>query len=83
MPNTDATRDNGRSERECDSAILNLLLCDPCPWTEDEFAREIGYSFVGDALDRLHGEGFVHRLNEFVWPTRTARRANELCVGSV
>ncbi len=36
-----------------------------------------------DAVSRLQRTGLVHRSGEFVFPTRDARRANEMQIGSV
>jgi hypothetical protein len=64
-----------------DSAILNLLL-DPTlqgSLSVDEVAREMGeHVKTLDAIARLHGCGLIHRLDEFVFATRSARRSREL-----
>jgi predicted transcriptional regulator len=68
------------SERDHDKAVLELLLTDGSPWTVEEIIREIsgGRLDAIDAIARLAGAGLVHRLSEFVFPTRTARRADEI-----
>jgi hypothetical protein len=74
------------SEELRDNGVLNLMFCDSLsyPWSMDEFAREIGNRLaVEDSVRRLAETGLVHRLGEYIWPTRTARRANQLGVGSV
>jgi hypothetical protein len=72
------------SEEDRDSNVLNLMLCDsPWPWTVDEIAREL-HTRMGaeDSVGRLAGMGLVHRLGEFVFPTRAARRADQIGTGS-
>ncbi len=76
--------DDNVSEENRDLCVLNLMLCDsPWPWTVDEIACEL-HTRIGavDAVSRLVGMGLVHRLGEFVLPTRAARRADQLGVGS-
>lgn len=54
------------------------------PWSVSEIVRELGNEpDAHDAVARLAGTGLVHRLDEFVFPTRTARRAEELQIGTV
>jgi predicted transcriptional regulator len=68
-------------ERATDWALLALLLDpdDRLPWSTDEIAREIGdHLAVTDALKRLHRSGLIHRCEDFAFPTRTARRFEEL-----
>lgn len=67
-------------ERATDWAVLVLLLDGGCvPCSTDEIAREIGdQSAAIESLIRLHRAGLVHRCNEFVFPTRPARRFEEL-----
>jgi predicted transcriptional regulator len=73
------------SEEQIDNAVLGYLLYGPSwPWSVDELARELGHE--GNAIDavrRLTRTGLVHRFDEFVIPTRTARRAYELRIGTV
>lgn len=71
------------SEENRDLCVLNLLLCDsPWPWTVDEIVCELDTRIGAvDAVGRLSGMGLVHRFGEFVFPTRAARRADELGAG--
>jgi hypothetical protein len=49
-----------------------------------EIARELqDVSRVADGVRRVTDAGLVHRLDDFVFPTRTARRADEIEVGTV
>jgi len=58
------------------------MLDDSWPWSVDEIVREL-QDRIGahDSVRRLSEAGLVHRLGEFVFPTRTARRADQLGVG--
>lgn len=70
-------------DQDRDRNVLNLMLVDsPWPWSLDEIAREL-HSTVDaqDAIARLADAGLLHRLDEFVFPTRAARRADELGIG--
>ena len=53
------------------------------PWTVDELVREIQDEDAVDAVARLTEAGLVYRFGEFVFPTRTARRADEIKVGAI
>jgi hypothetical protein len=82
---SERTVERPASEEQRDSSVLNLLFCNASwPWSVAEIARELqDQDGTVDAVARLTEAGLVHRLGEFVFPTRTARRANELGVGSV
>jgi hypothetical protein len=72
------------SQEQTDNVVLTLMLCrEPWPWSVAEIARELGQSDAGDIVRRLTESGLVHRLGEFVFPTRTARRAAELESGGL
>jgi hypothetical protein len=78
----DAATDVAVDDRDRDRNVLTLLLDDPWPWSVDEIARELQNCLdAEDAICRLTGAGLVHRLGEFVFPTRTACRADQLGVG--
>jgi hypothetical protein len=69
-----------------DSAVLYRMLSDfpSFPWTVVELGREINDPLdAEDAVCRLVATGLAHRTGEFVWPTRSARRAHEIQTGSV
>lgn len=89
MSTADRSHHRGQAEREVsedqrDNTILNIMLCGPSyPWTVDELVREVQDSEAADAVARLAEAGLVHRFGEFVFPTRTARRADELQVGAI
>ena len=54
------------------------------PWTVEEVGRELaGPNDVIDGVGRLARAGLVHRFGEFVFPTRAARRAGEIEVGTL
>jgi hypothetical protein len=72
------------SDAACDCAVLDYMLLSPWPWTLEELGREVGdHTEAIDAVARLTGAGLVHRLDRFVFPTRVARRAEELRIGTV
>jgi hypothetical protein len=77
--------EKGLSEEQIDSTVLDFMLCgSDHPWSVSEIVRELGNEpDAHDAVARLTGTGLVHRLDEFVFPTRTARRAEELQIGTV
>ncbi len=65
-------------------AVLLLLFEDRSPWTLDELGRELrGRGDAADATSALARAGLVHRLGEFVFPTRAARRSDELYDGAL
>jgi hypothetical protein len=74
----------GLSEEHVDSTVLDFMLGDhSCPWTVHELGRELGHhSNAIDAVRRLTATGLVHRSGEFVFPTRAARRANDIRIGA-
>ena len=71
----------GERMDQLDSAILGMLILEPShrPWSVDEIAREMGKNPT-DSLRRLCGSGLIHRLDGFVWASRTAVRADEISV---
>jgi hypothetical protein len=59
--------------------VLLLLFDDRMPWTVDELGRELNSRVeAADAVASLAGAGLVHRLGDFVIPTRAARRSDEI-----
>ncbi|HTZ85645.1 MAG TPA: hypothetical protein VMB05_03165 [Solirubrobacteraceae bacterium] len=65
-------------------AVLLLLFEDRSPWTLDELGRELrSRGDATDATSALARAGLVHRLGEFVFPTRAARRSDELYDGAL
>jgi predicted transcriptional regulator len=72
------------SDEHLDCEVLHLMLHDhPSPWSLEELARELDdETNAADAVDRLQRAGLVHRLGDFVIPTRTARRAAQLQLGT-
>lgn len=61
--------------------LLDLLLTDESPglWSNEEIAVAMGDPVVAvDAVDTLHAAGLLHRLGDFVFPTRAAARYRRL-----
>ena len=69
-------------EERKDAAVIALVLHEAWPWSVQEIGREIrDQSDAIDSVRRLTDSGLVHRIGNFVFPTRTARRAAEIEVG--
>jgi hypothetical protein len=67
-----------------EKVVLILLLDDRLPWTLDELGRKLkDHTDAADAIATLSGDGLVHCLGEFVFPTRAARRSDELYDGAL
>jgi hypothetical protein len=67
-----------------DKLILHVLCEEFAPWTVEEVGRELDSpNDVIDGVGRLPRAGLVHRLGGFVFPTRAARRAGEIEVGTL
>lgn len=67
-----------------EKAVLILLLEDRYPWTVEELTRELNdRTDAVDAVASLAGDGLVHRLGDFVFPTRALRRSDELYEGAL
>lgn len=81
----ESLHDPCEAERRTDQTVLSLMFDDSAswPWSVDEIARELANpNDARNAVSRLAEHGLVHRLGEFVWPTRTARRAAEIEIGT-
>jgi hypothetical protein len=76
------TVEDGARPRNHEQAVLHLLLGEHLPWTVEEIVREVSCSNLAavDAVAGLAAAGLVHRFGDFVFPTRTARRADEIDV---
>jgi hypothetical protein len=67
-----------------EKAVLILLFEDRYPWKVEELTRELNHpTDAVDAIASLAGDGLVHRLGDFVFPTRAARRSDELYEGAL
>lgn len=78
-------RDRCEVERQIDNNILALMFLDShsWPWSVDEIARELdNHNEAADAIRRLTDHGLAHRLGDFIFPTRAARRAAEIEIGT-
>jgi hypothetical protein len=88
MPDQSTTRealhDPAETERNTDATILSLMLLEApsWPWSIEELGRELANpNAARNAVSRLVEHGLAHRMGDFVFPTRTARRAAELDFG--
>ncbi|HEY3759088.1 MAG TPA: hypothetical protein VGL37_04965 [Solirubrobacteraceae bacterium] len=78
MPAQQAELTPAERQRQLDSTILTMLVHEEALlWSVEEIAREIKTDPV-DSLERLQDGGFIHRLENYVWATRTAFIADEL-----
>lgn len=79
----DQDREMGVSAQSHEKTLLWLLLSDPGPWSLEELVREFDGDRIGteDSLGNLAASGLVHRFGEFAFPTRTARRADQIGLG--
>jgi predicted transcriptional regulator len=69
------------SEAQAQKAVLETLLDERFPWTVEELVRELSSERLDtiDAIASLEHAGLLHRIGEeFVFPTRAARRADEI-----
>jgi hypothetical protein len=72
--------DPSTAERQHDAVVLDLLLVEHDGlWSVDELKRLVGDAVsVEDALARLTALGLVHRLEDFVFATRSAAHVHKL-----
>ena len=86
MSTTASDNDDDRAEvhpiDRREKEVLYLLFQDPHPWTLDELTREVGKE-AETSVGALVGAGLLHRLGDFVMPTRAARRSDELHEGAI
>jgi hypothetical protein len=88
MPNHRIDRDefvDDVSEEDRDKAVLSMMLVGASwPWTVDEIACELDtQSGAEDSVERLSRAGLLHCFGPFVFPTRSARRAEQIGAGTV
>jgi hypothetical protein len=77
------TLDLAEQDELDDGMVLAVLLDSNQPglWSADELIRALGNRVsAADSLMRLERDGLVHRLGQFVFPTRAAVRAGEIQV---
>jgi hypothetical protein len=71
-------------ERQTDNLVLSVMLREESwPWSVEEIGRELAnQAEARDAVCRLAENGLVHRLGDFVFPTRAARRGAAIEIGT-
>lgn len=64
-----------------DRTVMLILLDREQPWPRsiEDLGRELGQD-PSDSVARLKGAGLLYTLAQFVWPTRAAVRAEQLCL---
>jgi hypothetical protein len=83
MSDEKTTPTPAQQDQNADGNILCWLTQDDAqrPWSVEEIIREYGdRANAVDALARLYGVGLIHRMGEYVWATRAAIRADEICL---
>ncbi len=77
-------RDRRQIEGQTDNLVLSVMLREESwPWSVEEIGRELAnQAEARDAVCRLAEHGLVHRLGDFVFPTRAARRGAEIEIGT-
>jgi hypothetical protein len=85
MPDETRPQDRCERERQLDCIVLSFMFNEASwPWSVEEIARELDDKDEAiEAVRRLADSGLAHRLGEFVFPTRTARRAADIEIGTV
>lgn len=77
-----APQDRPERERQLDCIVLSFMFNEPAG--VEEIARELDDRDEAiETVRRLTDSGLAHRIGEFVFPTRTARRAAEIEIGTV
>jgi DNA-binding HxlR family transcriptional regulator len=68
------------SPNDRDKALMGVILSDPGPWSFDELVREFDGDHLGveSSLNELVANGLIHRCGEFHFPTRAARRVEQI-----
>lgn len=65
-----------------DRAILDELIYEPGPWSVAGLQRQFSDAVaVEDSINRLVGVGLIHRLEGFVFASRTAKQAHAIYQG--
>lgn len=76
----DQDRNAHVSPDDRDKTLMGVILSDPGPWTFDELVRVFDGDRTGvdGSLNDLVANGLVHRLDRFYFPTRAARRVEQI-----
>ncbi len=71
----------GEEDETIDRTVMLIVLDREQPWPRsvEDLGRELGRDPT-DSVARLKGAGLLNTLDRFVWPTRAAVRAEQLCL---
>jgi hypothetical protein len=80
----EAPQDRCTKEQQLDCVVLAFMFHEESwPWSVEEIARQLDDKDEAiESVNRLTAHGLLHRVGEFVFPTRTARRAAEIEIGT-
>jgi hypothetical protein len=76
----DQERKKEVSPKDRDKTLMGVVLSDPGPWSFEELVREFDGDHLGveSSLFELVANGLIHRFGDFYFPTRAARRVEEI-----
>jgi hypothetical protein len=71
----------GEEDETTDRTVMLILLDREQPWPRsiEGLSRELGQDST-DSVARLKGAGLLYTLERFVWLTKAALRAEQLCL---
>jgi hypothetical protein len=70
-------------EAQTDCLVIGFMLRDGWPWSIEEIAREFDKERADESVKRLAESGLAHRVGDLMIPTRAARRAADIEIGTV
>jgi hypothetical protein len=79
----ESPRDRCETERKSDNAALAGMFLAKWLWSMEEIAHELGsHAEAEDAVRRLVESGLAHRVGDWAFPTRAARRGVKIEIGT-
>jgi len=70
-------------EEQTDCLVIGFMLRDGWPWSVEEIGREFDKERATESVQRLTECGLAHRVGDLVFPSRAARRAADIEIGTV